>query len=140
MKVTFIYAPSLIGPQTTPESLALGNRHSPLAPMDFEHTGEAQASFPPRALAKTFFGRGGGHVVESFIAQKEHTSYFAAVIWTRVTLGNLRGRQGTLQFDANDGTGRVRLLNCVCIKARGHLVGLVSFVNFQFIGGSWVNG
>jgi len=139
VKVTFTYVTNLGGAATTPIVLALGQRLSPLEPVQFRHSGAAQESFPARGAAKTFFGRGGASTVERFTAQQEHANHFAAVTWTRVTLSAARGKQGTLDYQGDAG-GRVRLLNCVLTEAAGRLQGTTSYVEFEFIGGTWQSG
>lgn len=109
---------------------------SPVGPMEFAHAGAAQSSHAIRSETMSFFARGGRNVTESFQAQKEHNSYWEAVTWTRITLGRLLGKPGTLLFEA-DTSGRVKLMNAVCTSASGRLVGIVSFVDFTFVGGLW---
>lgn len=138
MKVTFTYAP-VGGRLIKAEVLSLGRRLSPLAPVEFSHDGVVQESHPIRSADKAFFGRGGGSVSESFVAQKEHATHWAAIVWTRVTIGPMRGAAGTLMFE-DDTAGRISLVNAICKTARGHLEGITSFVNFQFVGGSWTAG
>jgi hypothetical protein len=139
MKVTFTYVTQLGGSSTTPIVLSLGQRLSPLEPVQFRHSGAAQESFPARAAAKVYFGRGGASTNERFTAQQEHSSYFAAVTWSRVTLSAARGKQGTLEYQGDTG-GRVRLVNCVLTEAAGRLSGNVSYVDFEFVGGTWQSG
>lgn len=135
MKVTFTYTP-LLGGTSTAEPLALGQRMSPIAPMEFSHAGTAQAAHPIRSETLVFFARGGGNVTENFQAQKEHSSYWDAVVWTRITVGRMRGKSGTLLFEDNV-SGRIRLVGAVCTAASGRLIGNVSFVDFTFVGGIW---
>lgn len=140
MKVKFQYKP-IGGTTLTTEELSLGQRNSPLGPMNFSHTGIAQASHPIRSEAQVFFGRGGATTTETFIAQKEHANFWAAVVWSRVTLSAARGKQGNLIFEGDAG-GRITLRNCVMTEATAApgLVGTVSLIRFTFIGGTWENG
>jgi hypothetical protein len=135
VKVTFTYSP-LLGGASTAEVLALGQRNSPLAPMEFAHAGAVQPAHAVRAETQVFFPRGGKSVAENFRAQKEHGSYWEAVTWTRITLGRLLGKSGTLLFEA-DTSGRVRLIGAVCTAASGNVMGIVSFTDFTFVGGLW---
>lgn len=109
--------------------------------MSFTHTGVAQASHPIRATAQVFFGRGGATTTESFTAQQEHASYWAGVVWSRVSLSAARGKNGNLTFEGDTG-GRITLRDCVMTEATAApgLVGTVSFVRFTFVGGTWENG
>lgn len=136
MKVTFTYITQLGGSSTTPIVLALGQRQSPLAPVQFRHTGIAQESTPARSASKRFFGRGGASTVERFRAHKEHSDYWAAMIWSRVTLSAARGKNGTLEF-MGDAGGRIKLVDCVLTEASGHLEGLTTYIDFEFVGGTW---
>jgi hypothetical protein len=135
VKVTFTYTP-LLGGAAKAEVLALGQRNSPIAPMEFAHAGAVQTAHAIRAETLSFFARGGGNVTESFQAQKEHNSYWEAVTWTRIEVGKMRGKSGTLLFEA-DTSGRIRLLNAICTAASGRIMGIVSFVDFTFVGGLW---
>ena len=137
MKVSFAYVPVTGGSSTT-IMVALGSKLSPLN-QSFNHSGVAQPVHYARASTQTFFGRGGGAVSETFTAMNEHSNYFAAMIFTRVTLGDLRGRSGQLIYQ-DDASGRITLANCVCTKASGKLIGLASFTDFEFSGGVWTNG
>jgi hypothetical protein len=137
MKVNFLYVPVTGGGTITPTpALALGSKLSPLN-QSFNHAGVPQAVHYPRAAAMSFFGRGGANVSETFTAQADHASYWAAVVYTRVKLGALMGTKGTLRFDADDGGGSIQLIGCVCTKASGRLIGLLSLVDFEFVGGVW---
>jgi hypothetical protein len=109
--------------------------------MTFSHTGIAQASQPIRSDAQVFYGRGGATTTEAFVAQKEHTSYWAAVVWSRVTLSGARGKQGNLIFEGDAG-GRITLRDCVLTEASASpgIVGTVTLIRFTFVGGTWVNG
>lgn len=139
MKVTFTYTP-LLGGSSRAEVLALGQRNAPIAPMEFSHVGVAQSAHAIRSETLSFFARGGGNVTESFQAQKEHDSYWAAVTWTRIEVGKMRGKSGTLLFEADVGSGRIRLVNAVCVSASGSITGIVSFIDFTFVGGLWLPG
>lgn len=109
--------------------------------MAFSHTGIAQPSQPIRSEAQIFYGRGGATTTEGFVAQKEHANYWAAVVWSRVTLSAARGKQGNLIFEGDAG-GRITLRDCVLTEASAApgIVGTVSLIRFTFVGGTWENG
>jgi hypothetical protein len=141
MQVSFSFAPFGSDAAASPEVLALGRRLAPFSPMEFQQTGALQETHLVRAATKGHIGRGGGSVRESFTAQKEHANYWAAIVWTRVTLGTMRGVNGTLTFTA-DGLpgGSVSLTDAVCVGAAGHVMGMTSIVKFDFVGGTWTTG
>lgn len=141
MRVTFTYHPLVQSTPTTALALALGERLSPVGPVQFSHSGQVQASRPVRAETATFFGRGGASTTESFVAQKEHVDHWAAMVWSRVTLGAARGKAGTLLYEGDNG-GRIKLVECVLVSAEGApgLVGITSFIRFTFVGGLWQPG
>lgn len=138
MKVTFTYQTTLGATPTTALALGLGQRLSPISPVNFSGTGVAQLSHPVRAAAVTVFARGGGVIQESLVCQKEHSNYAAAVIWSRVTLGGARGKQGTLLYEFDAG-GSIRLLNAVLTgyAAAPGVVGILTLIRFDFTGASW---
>lgn len=143
MKVTFSYTPLGLSAPVTPLVLALGERLSPLSPVDFAWVGVVQESHPMRADAKVFIGRGGRSETESFVAQKEHADHWAAMVWSRITLQPAIGHNGTLLYEGDTG-GRIKLVGCVLGSAVGAQVGsmppvcgFVTSIRFTFMGGTW---
>ena len=129
----------LSGGRLINEPIALGQRQSPMGPVEFGGTGEAQPRFPARAASMEYIGRGGGALTENFVCHKEHASHWAAMVYSRITLPGLRGVNGTLIFE-DDVAGRISLINAVCQQYDGHIEGRVSYIKFLFRGGIWWNG
>jgi hypothetical protein len=139
MRVIFQYQSLTAGAVGRVLTLALGRRLSPLAPMRFSHSGEVQVVMYPRAETATVFGRGNGMVTEQFTCDYESDDYFAALIYTRITIQDARGKRGLLTFEGDNG-GRISLDGCVLQSASGVAMGIVSRTDFTFVGGAWRAG
>lgn len=139
MRATFNYQSLTQGGATRTLTLALGRRLSPLAPMRFSHTGEVQVVQYPRADTATVFGRGNGIVTENFTCDYESADYMGALLYTRTTIQDARGKRGTLIFEGDNG-GRISLDGCVLQSASGVAMGIVARTEFTFVGGAWRTG
>ena len=118
------------------EVLSDGQRLSPLSGPKVSHTGDVQVVRPVRAIRGVAIGRGLGMVTETFRAQKEHASAFAASQYERITVQRMLGCTGLLQIQGDAG-GSMKMRNATCVSASTTNMGLYTVTDFTFVGSQW---